>query len=171
MSKYYLFQDIKKCIGCHACEIQCKSNKNLPLGPKPCQVIQVGPKFIGGLPKISFIFMPCFHCENPWCVSACPTGAMQKRSKDGIVFINKDLCVGCKTCVSACPWGAPQWNQDTGKVEKCDYCMDRIDEGLKPACVTTCTTGCLKFDNVEDMIQIRRERHAASVASHENSSF
>lgn len=171
MSKYYLYQDTKKCIGCHACEIQCKSNKNLPKGPKPCQIIQVGPKFIGGLPKISFIFMPCFHCENPWCVSACPTGAMQKRTSDGIVFINKDLCVGCKTCVSACPWGAPQWNGETGKVEKCDYCKDRVDAGMNPACVTTCTTGCLKFGNVEEMTQIRRERHAASVASLENSSF
>ncbi len=171
MSHYYLFQDTRTCIGCRACEIQCKSSKNLPKGPKPCQIIQVGPKFVGRLPKMSFIFMPCFHCENPWCVSACPTGAMQKRAGDGIVFIDKDLCVGCKTCVSACPWGAPQWNPDTGKVVKCDYCKDRIDEGLKPACVTTCTTGCLKFGNVEDMTQVRRVRHAESVASLENSSF
>lgn len=108
MSQYYLFQDTKKCIGCHACEIQCKTNKDLPEGPKPCQIIQVGPKFINHLPKMSFIFMPCFHCEDPWCVSACPTGAMQQRSSDGIVFVQKDLCVGCKTCISACPWGAPQ---------------------------------------------------------------
>jgi Fe-S-cluster-containing dehydrogenase component len=96
---------------------------------------------------------------------------MQKRASDGIVFIERDLCVGCKTCVSACPWGAPQWNPETGKVVKCDYCMDRIDKGLKPACVTTCTTGCLKFGNVEDVAKIRRERHAASVASFENSTF
>ncbi|MFU8770354.1 MAG: 4Fe-4S dicluster domain-containing protein [Desulfotignum sp.] len=171
MSQYYLFQDSKKCIGCHACEIQCKTNKDLPEGPKLCQIIQVGPKFINNLPKMSFIFMPCFHCENPWCVSACPTGAMQQRSSDGIVFVQKDLCVGCKTCVSACPWGAPQWNPDTGKVEKCDYCKDRVDQGLDPACVTTCTTGCLKFGKVEEMTQIRRERHAQSVASFENSSF
>jgi len=87
MSQYYLFQDSKKCIGCHACEIQCKTNKDLPEGPKLCQIIQVGPKFINNLPKMSFIFMPCFHCENPWCVSACPTGAMQQRSSDGIVFV------------------------------------------------------------------------------------
>ena len=171
MSKFYLFQDTKKCIGCHTCEIQCKSNKNLPVGPKPCQVIQVGPKLIGGLPKTSFVFMPCFHCENPWCVSACPTGAMQKRAHDGIVLVDKDLCVGCKTCVSACPWGAPQWNSDTGKVEKCDYCKDRVDEGLEPACVATCTTGCLKFGKVEEMTQIRRERHATAVASYETAAF
>jgi Fe-S-cluster-containing dehydrogenase component len=94
---------------------------------------------------------------------------MQKRGKDGIVFIDKDLCVGCKTCVSACPWGAPQWNSKTGKVEKCDYCMDRLDAGLKPACVSTCTTGCLDFGTVEDTTLIRRERHAASMASFENS--
>ena len=105
MSQYYLFQDTKKCIGCRTCEVQCKANKSLPSGPKPCQIIQVGPKLIGEVPKISFIFMPCFHCENPWCVSACPTGAMQKRSRDGIVFIDQDLCVGCKTCVAALPLG------------------------------------------------------------------
>ena len=169
MSKYYLFQDAKQCIGCRTCEIQCKTNKNLPTGPRPCQIIQVGPQLIGGLPRTSYIFMPCFHCETPWCVAACPTGAMQKRSKDGIVFIDPDLCVGCKTCVSACPWGAPQWNQETGKVVKCDYCMDRIDEGLQPACVTTCISGCLKFGKVEDMTQIRRERHAKLVAALDNS--
>ncbi|GAB6143757.1 4Fe-4S dicluster domain-containing protein [Desulfocicer niacini] len=169
MSKYYLFQDTKKCIGCRTCEIQCKTNKGLPSGPRPCQIIQIGPQLIGGLPRTSYVFMPCFHCENPWCVAACPTGAMQKRTKDGIVFIDPDLCVGCKTCVSACPWGAPQWNPETGKVVKCDYCKDRIDVGLKPACVTTCTTGCLNFGKVEDMTQIRRERHAQLVAALENS--
>lgn len=96
---------------------------------------------------------------------------MQKREKDGIVFLDHSLCVGCKTCISACPWGAPQWNGDTGKVVKCDYCMDRVDEGLKPACVTACTTHCLDFGQVEDMTQIRRRRHANATASLEDSSF
>jgi Fe-S-cluster-containing dehydrogenase component len=109
--------------------------------------------------------MPCFHCEDPWCVAACPTGAMQKRAKDGIVFIDFDLCVGCKACITACPWGAPQWNPETGKAVKCDYCMDRVDQGLKPACVTVCTTHCLDFGKVEDMTRIRRERHAQAVAA------
>jgi DMSO reductase iron-sulfur subunit len=168
MSQYYLFQDTKNCIGCHSCEIVCKSNKALPIGPKPCQVIHVAPKMVNGLPRASYVFMPCFHCENPWCVAACPTGAMRKRPQDGIVYVERSLCVGCKTCVTACPWGAPQWNPETGKVVKCDYCKDRLDAGLKPACVTICTTHCLQFGNVEDMTQIRRERHAKTIASLEH---
>jgi len=164
MSQYFLFQDSKKCIGCHTCEIQCKTNKSLDSGPRPCQVIPVGPKDVGGLPRTTYVFVACFHCENPWCVAACPTGAMQKREKDGIVFVEPDLCVGCKACISACPWAAPQWNPQTGKVAKCDYCMDRVDQGLKPACVTVCTTHCLHFGKAEEIPQIRRERHAKSVS-------
>jgi Fe-S-cluster-containing dehydrogenase component len=171
MSRYYLFQDTRKCIGCHACEVQCKSNKNLPQGPRLCQIVEVGPKLIGGLPRAAYIFMPCFHCENPWCVAACPTGAMQQRAGDGIVWVDHALCVGCKTCISACPWGAPQWQPETGKVVKCDYCMDRIDQGLKPACVATCTTQCLEFGDSENMTTIRRKRHAESVTSFENCAF
>lgn len=171
MSQYYLFQDTKKCIACRSCEVACKSNKDLPIGPRLCQIIEVGPKYIGGVPRAAYIFMPCFHCENPWCVAACPTGAMQQRKDDGIVFVDQGLCVGCKTCISACPWGAPQWNPQTGKVVKCDYCMERLDQGLQPACVTLCTTHCLKFGKVEEMTQIRRERHARSIASFEASAF
>ncbi|MDH4204518.1 MAG: 4Fe-4S ferredoxin, partial [Desulfobacteraceae bacterium] len=99
MSSYYLYQDQKRCIGCCACEVHCKTKNDIPVGPAFCMIIPVGPKLSGGIPRINFIFMPCFHCEIPWCVSACPTGAMQKRAKDGIVFVDSSLCVGCKTCI------------------------------------------------------------------------
>ena len=73
--------------------------------------------------------------------------------------------------IRAAYYDAMQWNPETGKVVKCDYCKDRVDEGLDPACVTTCTTHCLNFGKVEDMTQIRRERHARTVASLEHCAF
>jgi Fe-S-cluster-containing dehydrogenase component len=164
MSTYYLYQDKKKCIGCFSCTVACRSNKSILLGPMPTDIIPVGPKFVDGLPKASYVFMPCFHCENPWCVAACPTGAMQKRAKDGIVFVNPSLCVGCKSCMSACPWGAPQWHPETGKVVKCDYCVERVDRGQKPACVTVCTSHCLQFGKANEVPDARRERYARTIA-------
>lgn len=165
MSDYYLFQDMKKCIACKACEIQCKANKDVNPEVKICQVVTVGPKMISDKPKAAYIFMPCFHCKNPWCVAACPTGAMQTRDEDGLVVFDQHLCVGCKTCISACPWGAPQWVPEKGKVIKCDYCKDRIDRGEKPACVSVCPTGCLQFDKPENIPSIRRQRAAEAMAA------
>lgn len=164
MSKFYIYQDQLRCIGCYACEVHCKTKNNLPVGPRLTKIIPVGSKIVSNIPKMKFIFMPCFHCKKPWCVAACPTGAMQKRAKDGIVFVEAELCIGCKSCITACPWGAPQWNQDTGKVIKCDYCKDRIDKGLKPACVTKCTTHSLKWVSPAEASALKRERFAKDIA-------
>jgi Fe-S-cluster-containing dehydrogenase component len=117
----------------------------------------------GKIPRIDFIYMSCFHCEKPWCVDACPTGAMQRRDKDGIVFVQESLCVGCKACITACPWGVPQWQSDTGKVDKCDLCKDRIDQGLEPACVTKCTTNCLTFSLAEEVSEQKRRNFAEQI--------
>ena len=160
MSKYVLRHDEASCIGCLACEVHCKTNKHLGPGPNPCKLIAFDPVDVDGLPRQRFVFMPCFHCEDPWCVRACPTGAMQKREKDGIVFVESSLCIGCKSCIAACPWGTPQWDPDTNKVVKCDYCMDRVDAGLQPACVTKCVTGCLSFGVANEAPDPRRERYA-----------
>ena len=165
MSDYYIFQERKRCIGCRACEIHCKTPNEVPVGPNYCKIIPVGSSTQWRcVSRVQFIFMPCFHCESPWCVAACPTGAMQKRPTDGIVFVDPSLCIGCKACITACPWGAPQWNAETGKVFKCDFCKDRIDQGLEPACVTGCTTAALKWTTPAKSLNIRREREAKGVA-------
>jgi Fe-S-cluster-containing dehydrogenase component len=116
---------------------------------------------------MAYVFMPCFHCQNPWCVAACPTGAMQKRPQDGIVFVEESLCVGCKACITACPWGTPQWNPQTGKAVKCDFCKDRVDQGLEPACVSKCVTRCLHFSKPSAKTKVKREAHAKSIAAFE----
>jgi Fe-S-cluster-containing dehydrogenase component len=75
---------------------------------------------------------------------------MVKR-EDGIVYIDHQKCVGCMACAGACFWSIPELNRETKKAVKCDYCMDRVDAGLKPACVTKCTTRALRFVRIQEM--------------------
>jgi Fe-S-cluster-containing dehydrogenase component len=144
MNKYMIHLNTRRCIGCHACEVHCKTNKGLPVGPILCEIDHKPLRSIKGVPKTEFSFRSCYHCDDPFCVPVCPTGAMIKRA-DGIVYVDFDKCIGCMACQGACPWQIPQYNPDTNKAVKCDYCMDRVDQGLKPACVTKCTTHALKF--------------------------
>lgn len=108
----------------------------------------------GTYPKLSktFVTMACFHCKDPACVKACPTGACHKEPGHGIVMIDQNVCIGCRRCVAACPYGAPQYNFTTGKTEKCTFCYTRIIDqdgnlipGMAPACVTSCTGRALTF--------------------------
>lgn len=156
MSKYYITQDMARCIGCFSCQIHCQANKNLPPETRLCQIVTIGPKYHQGTPHAAHIYMGCFHCNDAVCVKACPTGALRVRPEDGIVYVDFETCVGCKSCVLACPWGAPQWNPETSKVVKCDFCMDRLAEGLKPACVANCTTQCLRFGRLDEVEAIER---------------
>ncbi|MDA8387027.1 MAG: 4Fe-4S binding protein [Nitrospiraceae bacterium] len=160
MSDFYIYQDQRRCIGCRACEVHCKTENDVPAGPRCSMIVPIGPKVMDNVPRMHFVFMPCFHCEKPWCLAACPTGAVRKRVKDGIVFIDQSQCVGCKSCITACPWGVPQWNKNTKKAFKCDYCRHRVDAGLKPACVTGCVTGALKWVSPDEGSRLKRERFA-----------
>ncbi len=144
MNKYKIYLNAKRCIGCFGCEVHCKTNKNLPVGPILCEIKYLKLKSVKGVPMTEFSFRSCHHCENPFCVAVCPTSAMTKRD-DGIVFIDQEKCIGCMSCAGACPWTVPQRNPETNKAVKCDYCMDRVDAGLRPACVTKCTTHALQF--------------------------
>ncbi len=90
---------------------------------------------------------------------------MRRRDQDGIVYVFEKDCVGCKACITACPWSVPQWNPETGKVGKCDLCMDRIDQGLEPACVSKCTTGCLSFSTPAEASQTTRQAFAEQLLS------
>jgi len=150
MNKYMLYLDSKRCIGCHGCEVHCKTNKSLPVGPILCEISHDPLKAVRGVPRTEFRFRSCYHCEDPFCVPICPTNAMIKRD-DGIVYIDQDTCIGCMACSGACPWNIPQMNPETGKAVKCDYCMDRIDIGLRPACVTKCTTHALKLVTMHEV--------------------
>lgn len=150
MKLFKIEQDIEGCIGCYSCEIHCKANKMLGEGPRLCRIYQEAPCVSEDAIAMAFVFVTCFHCKDAWCVNICPTGAMRQRADDGVVFIQEDLCVGCKLCVYSCPWGIPQYDPEKQKAVKCDMCKDRLDKGLEPACVSKCVTGCLTLEKFDE---------------------
>lgn len=129
------------CIGCHSCEVACKQINDLPPGVFRIKVEEAGPKYnANGKIIMRFRVVRCTQCEKPQCVDACPKGALKKR-EDGIVVLDKTLCTGCKTCIDACPIHAIWFNPETGKIEKCDLCVDKgLDE---PFCMKHCITRSL----------------------------
>ncbi len=146
MSVYKIKLDKKRCIACQACEVHCKVKNHVPVGIQLNHIFVDGPKpGKDGRPLFNAKYQPCLMCKEPKCVPACPTGAMTFRESDGLVYVRSELCDGCKSCAEACPWHVPVYNELTGKIMKCDYCMDRIEQGLDPACVTGCTAKALSF--------------------------
>ena len=103
------------------------------------------------LPTRMFFSMACNHCAEPQCLKVCPVEAYTKR-EDGIVIQDHDRCIGCRLCTMACPYDRPQFNPAKGKVEKCNFCFQRIDQGLKPACVAACIPGALQLVEINNQL-------------------
>jgi tetrathionate reductase subunit B len=135
--------DVKKCIGCRSCGIACQLENDAPPG---VQLRQIRNHISGTFPASSeqFISTACFHCDDPACASACPAGALQRRA-DGVVEHIRTRCIGCGYCIQTCPFHVPQFSPPQHMMRKCSFCTQRIDQGLKPACVAKCTTGALTF--------------------------
>jgi len=120
------------------------------LAPKDPVLVKIKDQ-VGDRVKMEFeqafmFYLPriCEHCLNPACVAACPSGAMYKRSEDGIVLVDQDQCRGWRMCVSGCPYKKVYFNHKTGKAEKCTLCYPRIEVGLPTVCSETCV-GRLRY--------------------------
>jgi len=140
--------DLRKCIGCHACTIACKSEHDIPVGVNRCWVKTVEK---GTFPQTQRLFFPvlCNQCEDAPCMNICPTGALFKR-RDGIVDLNGDSCIGCRACMAACPYDQLFIDPNTRTAEKCNFCANRVENKLEPACVSVCPTECRIFGDLDD---------------------
>lgn len=136
------------CIACHACEAACSEKNDLP---SHIAFRSVGYVEGGSYPayKRLNISMACNHCDDPVCLKGCPTRAYTKFAEYGAVLQDPEICFGCGYCTWVCPYNAPQLDQEAGQVEKCNMCVDRLEVGLKPACVSSCLAGALDFGVIE----------------------
>lgn len=99
--------------------------------------------------KAFFVPKMCNHCEHPSCVQVCPVGATFK-TKDGVVLVDHEYCIGCRYCIQACPYGARFFNAELNVSEKCTWCYHRITKGLQPACVEVCPVEARIFGDLND---------------------
>ena len=136
------------CIACHACEAACSEKNDLPAH---IAFRSVGYVEGGSYPAYQRmnISMACNHCDDPVCLKGCPTLAYTKFAEYGAVLQDPDICFGCGYCTWVCPYNAPQLDTKAGHVSKCNMCVDRLEVGLKPACVSACLAGALDFGIVE----------------------
>lgn len=170
--------DLNKCTGCGNCQLACQAHNDTAPGMSWVRMIAAGE--VDGEPV--HVPVPCMHCQEAPCVGVCPVKATYKRA-DGIVMMDYDRCIGCRYCQLACSYGArsfnwqeftgentavPQWGEPEierrprGVVEKCTFCVHRIDRGLAeglmpgvdpqatPACVSSCPVGARVFGDLND---------------------
>lgn len=140
--------DNRKCIGCHACTVACKSEHEVPIG-----VDRTWVKYIekGEFPNTRRMFtvMRCNHCEWAPCVAICPVTALYKRA-DGIVDFNNERCIGCKACMQACPYDALYIDPESNTAAKCNFCTHRLEVGLEPSCVIVCPERAIIPGDLDD---------------------
>ncbi|QKF83259.1 DMSO/selenate family reductase complex B subunit [Halarcobacter ebronensis] len=161
--QFGFYLDQTRCVGCRTCQLACKDYKQSSIGISFRRVVEYeGGKWFqkqSGAFEQTNVFtyytsLSCNHCDDPACTKACPTGAMHKDSY-GIVSVDADKCIGCKSCAMACPYGAPQFDEESGHMTKCNGCSERLDEGLDPICVEACPFRALEAGPIKEL----REKH------------
>ena len=164
--RWGLLIDTNKCAsGCDACVRACASENRLTeTVADPAQASQwirkVDVKDPATGRRHSLPVM-CQHCAEPPCVDVCPTGASMKRA-DGIVLVDRHICIGCRYCMMACPYKARSFvhlpltehhrevPRGMGCVESCNLCVHRVDRDQLPACVLACPEGAMLFGDLAD---------------------
>ena len=126
----------------------------------------------GQFPKVTnkTISLSCMHCVKPACVEICPAKAISKRSEEGIVIVDQCKCTGCRSCVAACPFHVPQYGR-TGTMQKYNLCVERLEQGKQPSCVTTCPGEALKCGPIEVLQESSTTKSAERLTGRTNPSL
>ncbi len=166
MTHYAMVIDLNTCVGCNACMAACAMENQTPVWKDKWRTY-VHDKEIGTNEMVTRRLFPrlCNHCDNPPCLTVCPTGATYKRP-DGIVMIDPEHCMGCRACAMACPYDARyevtsddiregkefygELQRTCPSMDKCTFCAHRIDKGMKPACVQTCIGSARQFGDLDN---------------------
>jgi carbon-monoxide dehydrogenase iron sulfur subunit len=140
------------CSRCRMCELICAFHHHQVGNPRRgrIKVILLG--------RGEDIPVTCLNCEDPPCAAICPTGALHRREVDGMVLVNRDVCIGCAMCVNVCPAGAVTLDPVEGVASKCDLC-----EG-DPQCVAYCPAKVLKLTDAGQFSRHRMKAYARSLA-------
>jgi len=167
-----ILTDVTKCIGCDKCVEACREQNDLP-PDKPWRwlrdITDLSTSRWTTVMRVRsdrgdrFVRRHCRHCLEPACVEACIVGAL-KKTPEGPVIYDRDICIGCRYCMIACPFEIPRysWEDTIPYVQKCNLCYDRVkNEGRPPACVEACPTGATIFGEREDLLEEARKRLAA----------
>ena len=159
--------DTTKCIGCKACQVACMEWNDLRDEIGTCTGHYDNPADLSDqswtLMRFTEYETPngnlewlirkdgCMHCADPGCLKACPAPGAIVQYANGIVDFHEENCIGCGYCITGCPFNIPKFNSVTKRVYKCSLCTDRVSQGLEPACIKSCPTGCLHFGTKDDM--------------------
>ena len=166
--------DTTTCIGCKACEVACMEWNDLPFGETVFNnTYQTMPEtrwnywnlikfneYVNEDGNLMWLMRKdqCMHCQEPGCLDACPADGAIVQYSNGIVDFQQANCIGCGYCITGCPFNIPKFNPHTKKVFKCTLCSDRVGQGLEPACIKSCPTGCLHFGTKDDMKDLAEKR-------------
>ncbi len=175
--------DTTTCIGCKACEVACMEWNDLPFGETVFNnTYQTMPETRWNYWNLilfneheredgTLMWLmrqnQCMHCADPGCLAACPSDGAIVQYANGIVDFQQEKCIGCGYCITGCPFNIPKFNKETKRVYKCTLCTDRVSQGLEPACIKSCPTGCLHFGSKDDMKYLAEQR-AKQLRDHYN---
>ena len=136
--------DLNKCVGCNACVLACNIENSAILHMHWRKITPYNAGNIVLLPLFQ-LSHACYHCAKAPCLQNCPALAYTRHPETGAVIHDKKKCIGCKYCTWVCPYDAPKFNANSGVIEKCTFCNNRILNNMKPACANLCPTGALDF--------------------------